>query len=286
MSFTLDIKNELVELTIRSACCRRMVCEGLLLCAAPSESGAELSSNVCDDAVAEFIDRSLHDRFRHGGVNLYRTARAAVWTLPELPALTTQYRLNIVCDHCLSAFLRGVFLACGTVNSPEASDYHAELLLCDAVRARVVRAALDELGCSPRVIDRPHGVGLYFKSSESIEALLVGTGATSSAFTLMNSKIKRTIRNDENRATNCVAKNISKAVEASRRQIAAINALESAGVLCKLGEDVQTTAKLRVQYPGASLSELAALHDPPITKSGLNHRLAKILQNYDQMTIM
>lgn len=286
MSFTLDIKNELVELTTRSACCRRMICEGLLLCAVPSGAGASLTVNVCDDAVTEFIDRSLHDRFRRGGVELHRTARAAMWTLPTLPPLTAQYRPNIVCDHCLSAFLRGVFLACGTVNSPEALDYHAELLLYDAMRARVVRTALDELGCSPRVIDRPHGVGLYFKSSESIEALLVGTGATSSAFTLMNSKIKRTIRNDENRATNCVAKNISKAVEASRRQIAAINALESAGLLCKLGEDVQTTAKLRIKYPSASLSELAALHDPPITKSGLNHRLAKILQNYDQMMVI
>lgn len=285
MSFTLDIKNELVALTTRSACCRRMICEGLLLCAVPSETGSSLTVKVCDDAVAGFIDHSLRDHFRRGGVELHRSARATTWALPELPTISAQHMPSMICEHCLSAFLRGVFLACGTVNSPEAMDYHAELLLGDAMRARVVCAALDKLGCSPRIIDRPHGVGLYFKSSESIEALLVGTGATSSAFTLMNSKIERTIRNDENRATNCVTKNIARAVAASRRYITAINALESAGMICKLGDDVQTTARLRAKYPSASLSELAALHKPPITKSGLNHRLAKILELYNQTTI-
>lgn len=286
MSFTLDVKKELAAVVTKSACCRRMISEGLLLCAAPTAEGASLSVTVCDAAVIEVIDHALRERFRRGGVELRNAGRVATWSLPELPSIGASYRPNIVCEHCLSAFLRGVFLACGTVNSPSAADYHAELLLGDATRARVVRIALEELGCEPRVIDRPHGVGLYFKSSDSIEALLVGTGATSSAFTLMNSRIERTIRNDENRATNCVAKNIAKAVAASRRQIEAITALESAGLLCKLGEDIGLTARLRAEHPYASLAELAALHEPPITKSGLNHRLAKILEYYDKMTLM
>lgn len=282
MSFTMDVKNELAAVAMRSSCCRRMVGEGLALCATPTDVGAILTVTVCDDTVADFIDKTLRERFRRGGVDMRRSGRGAVWTLPRALDVTADYRPAVVCEHCMSAFLRGVFLACGTVNSPGAADYHAELLLCDATRARAVRAALDALDCSPGVVDRPRGVGLYFKSSESIEALLVSTGATSSAFTLMNSKIERTIRNDENRATNCVAKNISKAVEASRKQIAAINALSSSGLLCTLPEDVQLTARLRCENPGASLTELAALHDPPITKSGLNHRLAKILEKYEK----
>lgn len=281
MSFTLNVKNELAAVATRSSCCRRMVGEGLSLCAAPTDIGATLTVAVCDDEVADFINKMLRERFRRGTVDMRRNCRGAAWTLPCALDVTSDYRPAVVCEHCMSAFLRGVFLACGTVNSPDAVDYHAELLLCDVTRARAVRSALNELGCFPGVVDRPRGVGLYFKSSESIETLLVSTGATSSAFTLMNSKIERTIRNDENRATNCVAKNISKAVEASRKQIAAINALVASGMLCTLPEDVQLTARLRCENPGASLTELAALHDPPITKSGLHHRLAKILEIYE-----
>lgn len=284
MSFTLDVKNELAAIVTRTSCCRRMVGEGLLLCAAPMEGHAELRVKVCDDNVAAFIDRALNERFRRGGVDMRRCGRGAVWTLPGGIDVGADYSPKTACEHCNSAFLRGVFLACGTVNSPGAADYHAELLLCDALRARAVRGVLETLGCYPRVVSRPHGVGLYFKSSDSIEALLVCTGATSSAFTLMNSKIERTIRNEENRATNCVAKNISKAVAASLRQVEAINSLEAAGLLCTLPEDVQLTARLRREHPDVSLSELAALHDPPITKPGLNHRLAKILDFYDEFT--
>lgn len=280
MSFTLDIKNELTALTVRSSCCRRMLCEGILLCAAPTTDGAELTMTVCNNEAVVFVDRILHERFRKGGVGMQWSGRRVVWTLPGSIDVTATYTPQITCEHCASAFLRGVFLICGTVNSPGAADYHAELLLCDAIRARAVYAVLDSLGCRPRIVDRQRGVGLYFKSSEKIEALLVNIGATSSAFTLMNSKIERTIRNDENRATNCVAKNISKTVEASRKYVTAIRALEASELWHKLTEDVQITAKLRVENPDASLSELAALHNPPITKSGLNHRLAKILEVY------
>lgn len=280
MSFTLDIKNELTALTVRSSCCRRMLCEGILLCAAPTKYGAELTMTVCNNEAVAFVDRIMHERFRKGGVGMQWSGRRVVWTLPGSIDVNATYTPKITCEHCASAFLRGVFLICGTVNSPSAADYHAELLMCDAIRARAVYAVLDSLGCRPRIVDRQRGVGLYFKSSEKIEALLVNIGATSSAFTLMNSKIERTIRNDENRATNCVAKNISKTVEASRKYVTAIRALEASELWHTLTEDVQITAKLRVENPDASLSELAALHNPPITKSGLNHRLAKILEVY------
>ncbi len=92
----------------------------------------------------------------------------------------------------------------------------------------------------------------------------------------MNCKIERTIRNDENRATNCVTQNISRTVSASRRQVDDILKLMESGRLQMLPYDIRVTAKLRLDNPEASLGELAELHIPKLSKSGLNHRLKKI----------
>jgi len=102
-------------------------------------------------------------------------------------------------------------------------------------------------------------------------------GATRASFDLQNFSIEREIRNNENRATNCVTRNISRSVDATRRQIEAIEALMSNDKLHLLGADVEYTARLRLENDSASMAELALLHEPPISKSGLNVRLSKIL---------
>jgi len=100
---------------------------------------------------------------------------------------------------------------------------------------------------------------------------------------MMNLRIEREIRNQENRATNCVAKNIEKSVSASARQMAAIEKLTVTGMLAQLPESIRITALLRAENPDASLEELRNLHEPPITKSGLNHRLQKILSEAEKL---
>lgn len=180
------------------------------------------------------------------------------------------------------AFVRGVFVAAGTVSDPASSSYHAEFILPDAARARAVYTLLAQLGSIPKIINRKNGTGLYFKSSDAIEELLVKLGATGAAFRLINCKIERTLRNNENRATNCVARNISKTVTASRRQVDDIEKLSALGLLEGLPFDLRVTAKLRLENPEASLAELAELHRPTISKSGLNHRLKKISDEADK----
>ena len=100
---------------------------------------------------------------------------------------------------------------------------------------------------------------------------------------MANTWVERDIRNNENRATNCVARNISRAVGASQKQIAAIERLAACGRLSGLPKELQQTAALRVEYDAASLSELARLHEPPITKSGLNQRLSKLLRAAEEL---
>jgi DNA-binding protein WhiA len=96
-------------------------------------------------------------------------------------------------------------------------------------------------------------------------------------FELLNKKIEREIRGNENRVTNCDTGNISKYVAAALKQNAAIEKLERYGELDKLPDALRDTAMLRLRYPNVSLGELAEAHVPPITKSGLNHRLQKLI---------
>jgi DNA-binding protein WhiA len=102
-------------------------------------------------------------------------------------------------------------------------------------------------------------------------------GAQHTVFEIMNSRIEREIRNNENRATNCVAKNIEKTISAAQRQIEAINLLMERNRLETLPEPLRVTAMVRYRNPDATLDELARMHEPTISKSGLNHRLQKIL---------
>ena len=108
-------------------------------------------------------------------------------------------------------------------------------------------------------------------------------GMNHTIFELMNAKINSEIRNNANRVANCETNNIGKAVDASTKQSEAIGELISANMLSSLPEELEKTARLRHQFPDLSLSQLAALHSPPISKPGLSHRLKKIMEFAQQM---
>ena len=140
----------------------------------------------------------------------------------------------------------------------------------------------NEVGISAKRTVR-RGVGaIYIKESSIIEDFMTFIGAPHVTLSIMNVKILRDIRNNENRATNCVTRNISRTVGAASKHIEAIGFLKDAGKLDMLPPELAQTAHLRVEYDSASLSELAMLHEPPITKSGLNGRLSRILALADE----
>ena len=120
------------------------------------------------------------------------------------------------------------------------------------------------------------------KNGGNIQEVLAHLGATASVFHFFNAQIEREIRNNENRATNCVAENIGRSMRAGARQTAAIRYLAEQELLLSLSDDLRYTAHLRLDNPEATLAELAAMHTPPITKSGLNHRLEKIMAFYEK----
>lgn len=183
---------------------------------------------------------------------------------------------GFICSECRSVFLRGVFIKCGTIVKPD-SGYHLELIMPDSAAADAVSAILNDSGLAPKTTVRKGTPVLYYKESEAIEDFLNYIGAHKAAFELINMKILKDIRNNVNRAANCDAANITKTINAAQVQVDAISALIESGKIEEIPSELRETAYLRLQYPDLSLSELAQLHAPPISKSGLNHRLNKIM---------
>ena len=179
-------------------------------------------------------------------------------------------------DCCRRAFLRGAFLAGGSVTDPE-KRYHLELSTTHWKVSRETGTLLLEMELPAKETERKGSSVLYYKQSEAIEDFLTVIGAPVSAMAVMEAKIEKDWRNEANRKTNCDSANVDKAVAASQEQLAAIRKLEERAVLETLPEKLQQTAKLRREYPETTLSELAELHEPPISKSAVNHRMRKLL---------
>ena len=175
------------------------------------------------------------------------------------------------------AYLRGAFLAGGSVTDP-AKRYHLEMTTSHYKVSRETCALLIECGFSPKELSRGGNNILYFKQSDYIEDFLTAIGAQVSAMGVMEAKVEKDLRNGVNRRVNCETANLSKAVDASFEQLAAIRRLEEAGVLETLPQKLQETARLRRENPEATLSELAEMPNPPVSKSAINHRMRKLME--------
>lgn len=178
-------------------------------------------------------------------------------------------------DCCRVAFLRGAFLAGGSVTDPE-KRYHLELTTTHLKVGAEVDALLLDMGFSPKRTERSGNAILYFKQSDYIEDFLTTMGAPVCAMKIMEAKVEKDLRNDVNRRVNCETANVFKAVDAAQEQLAAIRILAKKG-LENLPPKLEQTAKLRLDNPEATLQELAEMLDPQVSKSAINHRMRKIL---------
>ena len=175
------------------------------------------------------------------------------------------------------AFFRGAFLAGGSVTDP-VKRYHLELATPHLKVSAEASVLLREVGLNAKETSRAGNSILYFKQSDAIEDFLTAIGAQVSAMGVMEAKVEKDLRNGVNRRVNCETANLSKAVDASFEQLAAIRKLEEAGVLETLPQKLQETARLRRENPEATLSELAEMPDPPVSKSAINHRMRKLME--------
>lgn len=193
--------------------------------------------------------------------------------------LALQVNMPIVEECCCkAAFLRGAFLAGGSVTDP-AKSYHLELVTTHRSVARQTYALIeDALGFYPKITQRGGGQVLYLKQSDRVSDFLTYLGAPVAAMGVMEAKLEREMNNKVNRRCNCDDANTSKVVDAAQEQLAAIRSLQAGAALEHLPEKMQLAARARLENPEASLSELAAMMEPPITKSAMSHRLQKLVQ--------
>ena len=181
-------------------------------------------------------------------------------------------------DCCKNAFLRGAFLAGGSVTDP-AKGYHMELATTHGAVARETFTLIQEvLNLPPKLAARGGGHVLYFKQSDRISDVLTYFGAPVAAMGIMEAKLEKELNNKVNRRCNCDDANTSKVVEAAQEQLLAIRVLRERGMLESLPKKLLQAATAREKNPESSLTELAAMMEPPITKPAMNHRLKKLVE--------
>ena len=164
----------------------------------------------------------------------------------------------------------------GSVTNPD-KRYHLELVTNRFSVSRGTYSMLFEMGFVPKDTDRKGNYIIYFKHSGAIEDFLTTIGAPVAAMEIMNAKVMKDMRNAVQRQVNCDTANVSKSVEAAQEQLEAIRRIERIYGLESLPEKLHEAALLRIVNPEASLSELAMLADPPISKSAISHRLRKLI---------
>lgn len=295
MSFATDVIDELMIAELHKTCCKKAMLCGLLINATVSETKAiraqfkrEDSALMAVDVLKkQFASEARLESYSRGGRKIYElsaNSKAIASILRAMDNSCAELRtiVQFKCEDCAKAFIRGVFIASGTINDPQ-KGYQMEFSLVNSTRAKAFCDLLELKNYPPKTVNRNSKIGVYYKKNLVITDLLYYIGAVKANFYMSNVFIERDIRNIENRATNCDARNISKAVSASMKHIEAIELLEECGRLSKLNGELRYTAMLRVENPAASLSELAHLHEPPISKSGLNRRLLRILEEAEEI---
>lgn len=178
---------------------------------------------------------------------------------------------------CRKAYLRGAFLASGSVNNPETSSYHLEIYNHYKEHNDSLCELMNSFGLRARVLERRNGYITYIKEAEKITEFLIIIGAHNALFKFEDVRIVRDMRNSVNRLVNCETANLNKTIGAAFRQIQSIKLIEETIGLDALPEKLQEIAALRVKHQEASLKELGELvSGTKISKSGVNHRLKKI----------
>ncbi|MDO4515794.1 MAG: DNA-binding protein WhiA [Bacillota bacterium] len=292
MSFASDVKAELCRSKLSRKCCAQAeACGVLLYCNRFSHREVKIVTE------SEPFSRRLSGLF-HKAFGLSFDEKGDPDSPKQIFTITDPHKLELLWDrcafdpagpahhinfglleetHCRQAFLRGAFLAGGSVTDP-LKGYHLELSTTHRSVSREMTTLLLELGYAPKEVVRKANYITYFKQSEAVEDLLTAIGAPVSAMELMNAKAEKLLRNGVNRRVNCEAANVDKTVDAALEQRRAIQAIREAGVFDDLTPKLREAAQLREAYPELSLSQLAGLCDPPVTKSSLSHRLRKLIE--------
>lgn len=310
MSFSAVTKDELARVVGSKNCCRLAELAALVkMDGSVQISGQkQLSLNIVTEnaAVARKIFKLLKNlfglsteimvsrkiRLRKNNVYLVRIPpQAAVATIlqkiggDEAGFTVSATGINselVKKDCCGRSYLRGAFLGGGSVNNPEGT-YHLEIITDNLLHAQDISELMRRFNLPAKVSPRKNWYVVYLKGSEQIVECLNYMGAHSALLDFENVRIYKDMRNQVNRLVNCETANLNKTVNAAVRQLENIKYLAETIGLNKLPKALREAAELRLQHPDVSLKELGELWDPPVGKSGVNHRMRKLERLAEQV---
>ena len=309
MSFSSETKKSLSEELPVKRCCKKAFLMGILTYAGifsrekikliteiepaandVTELLSELYGIKCNLYVSE-RKNSREDDESTSAVNSYKITVSDRKEIAKMSAdmprgSISLYRVNKNitdgrCEKCRSYYLRGTFIAAGTVSRPD-SSFHLEISTPYKNLGADTVDLCTKAGIAPRLTVRGSNYVIYYKKNSDIADFLAYIGANSAGFDYINESIIRENRGLANRAVNCDTANIKKTVSAAAEVMSAVEYLKNNGLLKDLPEDMKKTADLRLENPQASLAELAELSVPKLTKSGINHRLKRIVEIADK----
>lgn len=295
MTFSEKVKNELALLENKKSCCWKAQAYGMLLygksCSEQSiclhtvnKRIADLYADLivsltgCILTVTEIGQETNSEKIKYiVEVENEQDRRDILHYFEHDKSMNKAFDEIVGRECCRHAFLRGAFLSCASITDPN-KEYHLEFVSGQHRSADLLFQILQELGISCGKTVRKNSQIIYLKESESIEDLLTYMGAVKSSLELMDIKILKDVRNKVNRVTNCETANIEKTVAASSIQVKSIEWIASRKGLDYLPDELKIVAQLRLNNPELSLSELCEISGLGLSRSGMNHRLKKIVE--------
>ena len=297
MSFSTDVKEELRKKTGNARHCRiaELTAMTVALAHPLSEEGLEYrtESGQVAEQIASLIEKLFHEipslmvvKNGRKSVHLVQTNAGAATekmletmklSLKDLERGTLADGVLLQRSCCKRAYVRGMFLAVGSITDPQKS-YHFELVFSHRKQAEQLQTLLQSFDVDAGIVARKKASVLYVKEGAQISDLLNVMEAHIALMELENVRILKEMRNSINRQVNCETANLNKTVTAAARQIEDIKLIRDTIGFDELKDELKEMAELRLEYPESSLKELGTLLAVPIGRSGVNHRLAKLCE--------
>jgi len=301
MSFSFSVKEEIAHTIVKKEKSRACLYGMIMFCKTFSPTQitlqtenivvAELFKKLVGQAVNDENAVTIYTTQKRNNISLYSlkvekpSKRKALFDYFNLEYIKTPRRIDkkkIGKEKFTSFFIAGAFLVCGSINDP-LKEYHFEFVIPTLDLCNDLGQILLDYGILAKHTERKTAQVVYLKESENIEDILTLMGAPKSSLEIMNVKILKDVRNKINRAVNCDSANIEKTLNAAEKQIADIEFIDKKLGFSSLSDDLKEIAELRVENPDWTLKELGENINPPISRSGANHRLARIAKIAEEL---
>lgn len=310
MSFSSEVKKELLSIEDTSDCCKNAMIFGILQNNTDivfSKDGIKLVVKSHILATIQHVVSYLKKKYniettiKFGNDNNINKIRYYYLDITkEVSKIMDEYYLSPVVDInmnidiiknncCKNAFIRGMFISKGSINDPRKNCYHLEITCKNYEQATLVKQILNMNFIDAKIRERRNMQVVYVKKSEDISSVLALMGASSGVFYFEDSRIVRDVNNMANRMSNCDIANVKKSTDAAGKQLKAIAYIRKHDKFISMPARLQTMAIMREDYPEATLEELSEFSDnyfgKPLSKSGISHCLRSLMQYYEDIVI-